>query len=102
MLANMKSAVNSYARVHDDKGNNSKAREIRNWIFGLFKSNVSDTNTLCCSYSIPSHTPGKGYINPKKLTKFFKKYTPLPPVITFEKMGFKKIVQLMNIWMSLL
>ena len=33
----------------------------------------------------------RGYINPKKLTKFFKKYTPLPPVITFKKMGFKKL-----------
>ena len=25
------------------------------------------------------HYPGKGYINPKKLTKFFKKVYPLPP-----------------------
>ena len=56
---------------------------------------------VCCSYNIPPHTPGKGYINFKILSSFSQKYTPYP-CNNFCENGFQKIVQLMNIWMSLL
>ena len=54
----------------------------------------------CCSYNIP-HTPGKGVYKPENFVKFFlQKYTP-NPCNYFCENGFLKIVQLMNIWMSL-
>ena len=57
----------------------------------------------CCSYSIPPHTPGKGVYKPEKnWLNFSKNIPPLPPCNYFWENGFQKIVQLMNIWMSLL
>ena len=48
-------------------------------------------------------TPGKEVYKPEYIVKFFyQKYTLLTPCNYFCENGFLKIVQLMNIWMSLL
>ena len=46
-------------------------------------------------------TPGKGIYKPENFAKFFSKSIPPYPCNYFRENRFKKIVQLMNIWMSL-
>ena len=56
----------------------------------------------CCSYNIPPTPQVRGYINLKILSSFFPKSIPPYPCNYFCENGFPKIVQLINIWMSLL
>ena len=48
---------------------------------------LREERSQCCMYNIPPPQV-RGYINLKILASFSQKYTPLPHVIIFVKMGF--------------